>query len=118
MPGDQVVGVVEGFADELPDVRGPRHVDVAAALATNRDKAGEAELRQVLARCRWRRLGQFGEGSDVMLVAAEQPEKAQTGGVGEQGEGTNGSVDLRRSWELVDVGFWVGNDICSFAHMF
>jgi hypothetical protein len=91
---DVVIGVEEGFGEHGADVAAAQAVDDTLAVSLPFDEAGEAQFRQVLAGDGGAAFGDGGEAGDVEFGVAQRPQHADSGGVGEQGEGRDCGVDL------------------------
>jgi hypothetical protein len=92
-----VVDGLDRFVEQPADVPAARPVDRPASVATSRHQPGQSQLGQVL---RHRGAGdphRRGQGGDVVLVAAQQPEHLHPGAVGEHPEDVHGGVDVLAS---------------------
>ena len=112
-----VLRVVDEHPEELSDVviTGTRE-DVTSRTALG-DQAGEAELGEVLRHGRAGRPQAGGEGGDVQLIAAEQPQHPQTGGVGQHPQTLDGHVDVLGGRELGPSPTSLHVVVCAHAYV-
>ena len=82
-----VVGVEEGFGEELADVTSAQPVQDPATIAVGVHQAGETEFGQVLAGDGGAASRGPGEGRDVRFGVTQGPQHPDPGGVGQQREG-------------------------------
>ncbi len=110
---DLVVGLEDRLGDERSHVASLGAVDGSPSLAAHGHEPPEAQLREVLGSRGARGANEPGEGSDIVVLAAQRPQQPQPGGVGQQAEGFDGCLDLLVARQL---GPRIG-DACSRAYM-
>lgn len=89
-----MIRLEEGFSEERPHMPAPESIDHATSVPRGVDKAGEAQLREVLTGHRRSALGDGGKGGYVQVPISKRPEHPQPGRLGQEREGHHRRVDL------------------------